>query len=138
MEEAETQKELSSELTGLNKGEKEQRKKQLIIGISVGAVFIVVLIIILIVSLSGGSSNDDSSSLPTIGEINCVYDILSTENTILLGDEFNKNSDFDIYVEGTKIKFSKEYKFDSIGKHNVKFKLQSNINMDYMFKDVKI
>ena len=137
MDEGESPKELSSELTGLNKGEKEQRKKQLIIGISVGAVFIILLIIILIVALSGGSSDDDSSSLPTIGEINCEYDILSTEATIILGNEFNKNSDFDIYIDGTKIKYSKEYKFDSIGKHKVQFKLQNNINMDYMFKDVQ-
>ena len=66
-----------------------------------------------------------------------MYDILSTENTVLLGNEFNKNSDFDIYIDGTKIKYSKEYKFDSLGKHNVQFKLQSNVNMDYMFKDVQ-
>ena len=91
MDEGESPKELSSELTGLNKGEKELRKKQIIIGISVGVVLIVLLIIILSIALSGGSKDDDSPSLPTIGEINCVYDIPSTENIVLLGNDFNKN-----------------------------------------------
>ena len=41
-------KELSSELTGLNKGEKELRKKHILIGISVAALSIFMLIIVLI------------------------------------------------------------------------------------------
>ena len=66
--------------------------------------------------------------------MNCLYEVKSnTEHTKLLGNDFNKNSDFDIFIDGIKIKYSKEYKFNSIGNHYVLIKLYSNINMDYMF-----
>ena len=48
MDPAMANKELSSELTGLNKGEKELRKKYILIGISVAALSIFMFIIVLI------------------------------------------------------------------------------------------
>ena len=131
--------ELNSELTGLNKGEKEQKKKLFIIGGILTALFIIILVIIIVVIASGSKgSNDDNQTLPSIGEIICVYYVESSnKNTILLGNDFQKNSDFDIFIDGTKIKYTKEYRFESAGNHNVQIKLYNNINMDYMFKDVQ-
>jgi surface protein len=131
-----TDEEISSQLTGLNKGIKEPKKKLLLIGISLGVLFVIFLITI-IVLLSSSKNKEKEINLPVIGEINCIYDIQSTgENTILLGEEFDKTSEFDIFIDDQKIKYTKEYKFDKAGQHKVQIKLYENINMDYMFKDV--
>ena len=144
MEEPITQEELNSELTGLNKGEKEERKKQIIIGIVAFVLLLAIIIFIIIVASSGskgGSDKEDKedTDFQVIGEIKCLYEIRSnTENTLLLSDEFVKNTDFDIYIDNKKIKYSKEYKFPTTGEHNVVFKLYEGVNMDYMFKDIQL
>ena len=152
MDEPITQEEISSELTGLNKGQKEQKRKELIMGIIFGSIFLVVIIIIIIVSATSSNSDDEEKKTtpddggdediptptsPSIGEINCVYEILTTsQNTLLLSNEYSKTSDFDIYIDNKRIRYSKEYKFDTTGNHKIQIKLYNNINMDYMFKDV--
>ena len=45
-------------------------------------------------------------------------------------------NDFDIIVNGEKIKYTKEYTFLIRGNNNIKFKLYSNLNMTNMFKNV--
>ena len=73
-----------------------------------------------------------------IGEINCIYEIKSiTSNTKLIGNEFEKKSLFDFYIDGKKVTYTKEYKFTSFGKHKVQMKLYETINMDFMFKNIK-
>ena len=85
---------------------------------------------------------DDISivNIPTktiIGEINCVYNIKTIENNIiLLGKEFEHISELDMYLDNRFIKYSKEYKISTIGEHNIQFILYEDLNMDYMFKDV--
>ena len=134
--------EINSEITGLNKGEKGAKKKKLIIGLSISAIFIIVLVIILILVFSNSrdSKNDSENDIPNtpiIGEINLVYDIQTiTENTILFGNKFTKNSDFDIYIDRNIIKYSKEYKFNSTGTHEINIKLYNDLNMDYMFNNI--
>ena len=54
---------------------------------------------------------------------------------MLLGEEFI-TSNIDLYINKTKIKFSKEYKFEEAKTYEVQQKLYEEINMDYMFKDV--
>lgn len=126
MEEPLANEEISSELTGLNKGDKDKKKKQLIIGAGIGiAVAILLLILIIVIANSGSSSSDKEQKERTsspIGEINLIYDIQNIrEPTALLGDDYNKeSSDFDIYINGNIIKYSKEYKFEKTGK--MKFK----------------
>ena len=79
--------ELSSELTGLNKGEKEIKKKQIIIGIASGALLAVLIVIIIIVLSSSKSTNNKNASI--IGEINLTYDVSNTLNkTVFLGNDF--------------------------------------------------
>ena len=133
--------ELSSELTGLNKGEKAQKKK-LIIGLSIGiGILVIIAVIIIIVAVSGKDDGETEDDFPKdqIGEINLKYDVQTiTENTILFGGEFQKgSSDFDVYIDGKQIKYSRYYKFSSLGEHEVHLVLYRNLNMDYMFKDTQ-
>jgi len=140
MDEPITKNDINSELTGLNKGEKEKRRKQIIIGAAVGGIFFILIIIMIIIIIIAKSDSNDSEEEKTeaIGEINCIYDIqTSIKSTLLLGNDFQKNSEFDIYVDGTKIKYEKEYKFNSVGFHNVSIKIYQPLNMNYMFKDIR-
>ena len=148
-----TKDELNSELTGFNKGEKNLKKKQLIIGLVFGILLLISVILIIVLHASGTVTSSDGDkdidekdkdnitpSLPVIGEINCVYEVQSDkENTILLGNEYNKNSDldFELYIDDKKIKYSKYFIFDKVGNHNVQLKIYKDLNMDYMFKGVK-
>ena len=138
--------ELNSELTGLNKGEKNNKTKtKIITAIILSSILLIILVLIIVFhSLETITSydgiSDDKPALPVIGEINCVYEVrTSTKTTLLLGNDFKKVSDldFEIFVEGKKIKYTKEYQFDSIGNHNVQFKIYKNLNMDNMFKGVR-
>ena len=75
--------------------------------------------------------------LTKIGEINCIYEVENIyRNNILLGNEFSKNSRFSIYIDEKRIKYTKDYKINSYGSHQIKIVLYENLNMDYMFKDV--
>ena len=139
--------EINSELTGLNKGQKEQ-KKHLIIGMIASSIIIVALIIIIIIlSLKGGDDDDDDKKKgddddddkkkEIIGEINCIYDIKTISRpTMILGKEFSQNGDFAIYIDGKEIAYSKVHTFDTISYHNIQLKLFTELNMDNMFKDV--
>ena len=74
----------------------------------------------------------------TIGSIICTYDIQNiSKTTKLLGNEFEVKSLFDLYIDGKKVQYSKEIKFNSIGKHKIEIKLYEKLNMDNMFKNIK-
>ena len=140
--------ELSSQLTGFNKGVSSQRKKLIIISSIVFGVIIITLIIIIIAtsfsnskkeSESGGGGEEDQHEdvKVKLGEINCLYDVKSiSKDTILLSNEFKKDSNFDIEIDEQIIKYSKNYRFEKTGPNNVKFILYEPLVMDFMFKDV--
>ena len=77
-------------------------------------------------------------SKPVIGEIECIYDVKPNDSLQLLGDEFEKTSEFDIYYYDRYMKYKKIMWFNNtnIGLNRFTFKLYEDINMDYMFKDV--
>ena len=130
--------ELSSELTGLNKGE-HAKKKKLMIGIGIGATILIILIIIIAIIVSSGGSNKetDYSKLEILGQINCTYDIdFTTKPTQILGEEFVKNGDFAIKINDQFIKYVKEYTFSSTGKNEVQFLLYKEISLDKMFSNL--
>ena len=57
---------------------------------------------------------------------------------LILGNEFEKKSDFSIFINGKKLKqYQKEYIFDNLGDNRIKFELYEDLNMDFMFKDIK-
>ena len=127
--------EINSEFTGVNKDEKGRKKNLLILGIVIGIIFIISFILIIIFIFIPNNKNDEPIPIkPSIGEINCIYDIQTEETILILGKEFEKKSEFDIYIDEKIIKYYKEYKFDSIGNHKIKINLYNDINMDYMLK----
>ena len=131
-----TDKELSSQLTGLNKGTTSTKNKIILIG-GISIIVLMIIIIIIVIATSSSSSDEKNIVFTKQGEINCVYDVRSiSRNTILLSNEFIKNSNFDIEIDGQIIKYSKEYRFNSISQKTVKFILYDPVVMDFMFKDV--
>ena len=133
-----TAEELNSELTGLITDDSKQKKTKIMMAIGAAALILILIIIIIIIASTSSSKSSDDNGKPFFGEIRCIFDIQTTsQNTKILGDEFVKNDDFDILIEGKIIKFSKEYKFNSTGIHDVQIRLYGGINMDYMFKGVE-
>ena len=119
----------------------EKNKKLFIAGISI-ALLLIIIIIIIIVVVSSGSGNSDEEipqrDIESLGQILCTYNIKIINNKIrLLGNEFSKDFDFDISVDGKLIKYIKDYQFGDLGEHKVNYLIyDKNINLDYMFKDV--
>ena len=109
-------------------------KTKIIIFSIILSIIISLIILAIIISIL---TKSDINIQPFIGQIRCVYYIDSISNNInILGKEFTKNSDFDIFIDDKKVDFLKENKFSSIGNHNINFNLYDDIAMDYMFKDV--
>ena len=58
------------------------------------ALLVITLLIIILISV-----NKEKDNIREIGSIYCQYDIVPLKiETKILGDEFNKNSEFDIFV----------------------------------------
>ena len=141
-----TPEEINSELTGLNKGDKFSKKQKILLSIGVGALFLILIVIIIILAATSGSSDSGSSSSDeeeekklVLGKISCIYNVQTTTQEIkLLGDNYSKESDFQIYIDGKLNRFTKSYTFTSRGSHEVIFNLNGkSINMDNMFYEVK-
>ena len=114
-------------------------KKKLIIASVVFLFIILILVMILmVVRRDDTKKEEEHTDSGNIGEIVCIYDIEDYTKPIkILGDEFQKTSKLDILIDKNKIEFSKEYKFDKGGNHDIKFILYEDISMDFMFKEVK-
>ena len=76
--------EINSELTGFNKGDKEKKRKQIILGIVLGLIFIIVLVLIIVLARKSSGDNeektdpdkkDEEEESKVLGEINCIYDV---------------------------------------------------------------
>ena len=118
-----------------NNKEKPIWKKYLLPIIIAISILVFALIIILIFTLkSSGNKNDKNKTI--YGVIKCIY-YIEEKQTVILGEEFKKENDLEIFIDNIQIKYSKEYIFQSMGDHLIEYKLYENrINMDYMFKNV--
>ena len=127
----------STEL-GINKKRFPWKYVIIISGISILIIIIIILVIFLLNKSSPNNTDyDKPEDRLEIGNIYCKYDI-DSENTEtkIFGDEFNKTSEFEIYINGNKIKYSKIYKFNSFGLNDIEIKLYDNLDMNYMFKGI--
>ena len=114
-------------------------KKILIItGIILFFIISIVIVIIIITKKSSNNNNDNENEKPVIGRIKCIYDTLYNKGIQILGEEFNKNSDFGIYINGTKMKYLKIYDLSKYETNFIEIRLYSDLNMDYMFKGVSL
>jgi len=116
--------------------ELNQNIKKLILGIIILLILIGLVVLLFITSSSNSKNDYIHPKSDIIGEIQCIYDIESNKSTQILGNDFIKNSDFDIEINGQKIKYTKEYKFSETGQQKVIFLLYENLNMENMFKEV--
>ena len=100
MEEQSLSKEpINSDLAGKNNWKNALKKKQIIIGASIGGGVLILGLIILIIVLA-----TRSDSKKVFGEINCVYNIESSQKTLILGSEYvKKPSKFDIYIDNINL-----------------------------------
>ena len=110
-------------------------KKKLMIGSAIGVFIILVLIIILIVVKA--TSNQDNEKV-IIGQIDLTYKIDDiSKKTLILSPDFHKGkNDFDIYIGKEKIVYTLEYPFKERKTYNLYIKFYSDLNLNYMFKDV--
>ena len=120
-------------------------KKKLLISTFISFIILIAIFIILFIDFKYKSNfnekdknNAEKSKGEYLGLINCIYKVNSNNQIIkLLGNEFIKNFDIDIFYNGKKENYSKIFNFKSIGEHLIQFRLYANnFSMDYMFKDV--
>ena len=81
----------------------------------------------------------DYSDGEEIGTITGIYNI--NENFLntrlpILGNKFVKTFDLNIFVDGSKVKYSPKYSFTTAGEHKVEIKIYQKFSMDYMFNGV--
>jgi len=125
----------SSNISGLPKSQIPWKK--IIIAGAVSIVLILAITIIIVI-LTSSDSSEESINYEVLGEINCTYVIQSTlVETKLLGDEYQKESKFDIFIDGEKIKYAKSYKFPSVKQYQVQIKLYEPLKMDYFFNNIE-
>ena len=55
---------------------------------------------------------------------------------MILSDDYQKKSYFEIFINDEKIPYTKNHKFQNIGNYIVKYKLYEEINIDNMFKNI--
>ena len=111
-----------------------QNRNRKILIISIILIIFIAIVITIILAIASDSNTSESSE---IAEINCNYNIQTVNEEIdILGEDFIKNSKFDIYIDENKIEFTKKYKFEKIKIYNIKYKYYENIEMDYMFKNI--
>ena len=97
-------------------------------------VLITVLIITIIFSLKSSTNIKRRKLLWTIY---CIYDIKEiSKETIILSNDFQKITNFDIFIGDRTISFSNFYLFPQTGENELKFELYEDISINNMFKDV--
>ena len=103
----------------------------------IAIIFTVILIVsvILIIFYKTETYKKIYTKVDIKGEIQCEFNLeITSSQTKILGDDFSKRSEFDIEINGEKIKYSKNYKFSNLGLQKVKFLLYNDVNMENMFK----
>ena len=141
MEKLVTKVELDIEYNDYNKN-KKVNKKYLIIWTLIFMFFILLISTKLVFQKTEEGrkikNNIIFAEVSIIGSITCIYNIQNiAKATKLLGNEFEVKSLFDLYIDGKKVQYSKEIKFNSLGKHKIEIKLYEKLNMDNMFKNIK-
>ena len=116
-------------------GTKKFPKKKLIIIASSVAMIVVLLIILIIISVSINNKKNQKSKK---GEIRCEYYIPFTDKKIqILGKNYIKENNFEIFIDEELILYNKEYQFSSSGMDYIDYILyDNNISMEKMFEEI--
>ena len=118
------------------------KMKKIIIGVAISLLLIIVISIIIISLLPSkkddrNDEEDGNNNIPnSFGTITCIYDINDiSKETLLLSNDYIKESNFEIYIEDKQIPYSKSFKFSKMEKYIVKFELYEDISLNNMFKN---
>ena len=77
-------------------------KKKLIIS-AVIAMFIIIILVVILMAVRTSNNDENEHNEEYIGEINCQYKVEDTsKKTLLLGEEYQKNDEFEIYIDKKK------------------------------------
>ena len=98
---------ISSEFLGDSTINKFKKNKILIISIIAGVIILITLIVVLVIVLkNNGNNKKDPTEI--IAQINCLYNIYTTEEKIkLLSDEFNPGIKIEINIDEKNLGFIK-------------------------------
>ena len=138
----------SSTNTKLTVSKKKKISKAKFILMSVAAILNqIIIVIVVVLTVKSKKKKDKTVSEPEvqdngpIGEINLEFyiEVYAKENNIsIFGDEFQKNSNFEVLIDGEKTyNYYINYQLNKRPWRVVKILLYDDINMDNMFKDVK-
>ena len=118
-----------------NKEDSSNGQKCIII-IAIIAILIIVTGLVVLFYFLLSDSEDTHTEL--LCKINCQYLIIKniSQETPLLGENFEKLSSVEVYIDEVKITPSKKYKFDSEGEHNVTFEVYEDLKMDYIYQNI--
>ena len=139
MEDQEFQNDFYDESSEKIIGPKKKTKKAILISIILASIIILLIILLLIILLSSSNSSSEENYIKNKkGEIKCIYDIPSNSRKIqILGQNYEKTSEFDIYIDNALINYLKEYQFSTAGKHNITFIIyEENFSLEKMFQGV--
>ena len=119
------------------KNNKNKKINQLVIFTIITAISaLFIFVIILLLKLPNSQKNRNrilSQTKKAIGEISCIYNVNEIDKEIsLFGDTFIKQSEFDIFIDGEMINFTKKFKFNEEGNHIIRIDLYENLDMNYM------
>ena len=99
-------------------------------------IFCIVLVIVIIVYVRKESTRPPTPE-EIIGAIICTYCIQNGNSEVeILSDDYHNINDISIVIDNKRIEFSKKYKFNRIGIHEINFYIDNNETMDYMFKNI--
>ena len=119
--------------------EPPMKHKLIIYSIPLIILILVIIGIIVIFALKNSSDEDQNQTIKRKGTIKLLYQISKNNfQTEPISEEYIKENEFDLYVEGIKMKTYKNFKFTKTGKYNIEIALyENNIKMDNMFKNIE-
>jgi surface protein len=97
----------------------------------------IILGIILFISLSTSSKKEINNHK---NEIICIYNVNNIYNEIpILGNEYQNEGQtiINIYINDSKIKYCKKYKFSKEGIYKIRYTLNEKVYLDNIFKNIE-
>ena len=96
-------------------------KKKLLIFAAFISICLIILYLTIIIVIKSKNKGEELSEKEILGEIKCIYEI-SDSDTQILSQDFKKESEMDILINGQKLEnFTNFYKFSKSGEYEINF-----------------
>ena len=121
----------------LNEEQDKNKKKDNKINYCVTSIILILILIVSTIAIVIFLIKS-KSDLNNYGQINCINNINDTNNEIpIINPNYIKNQKFYIKIDNNIIKFRMNYKFQTLGIHNIAIIFNElNIDMNNMLKDI--